>query len=156
MQSLNSRYANLRCLSASLDQGGMGGSFVAAQVVQAAPGSSVLDAAALGRLRDLDPTGDNQLMSRIMAAFDASLQRLLPQLAQAQETRDCNVIRHVAHTLKSSSASIGALHLSKLCAELEATARVGELDGLDSRINAMRAECKVVSVALQETFAARP
>ena len=156
MQSLNPRYANLRCLSASLDRDGMGGSSGAVQVAQAVPGSSVLDAAALGRLRDLDPTGTNQLMSRIMVAFEASLQRLLPQLAQAQETQDCNVIRHVAHTLKSSSASIGALHLSALCSELEATARVGEIDGLDSRINAMRAECKLVSVALKETFAAQP
>ena len=144
MPLLNFRFVPLRRMSASLDRGG------------APQTHSRLDAVALGRLRDLDPTGANQLMSRIMTAFDASLTRLLPQLAQAQETQDCNAIRHVAHTLKSSSASIGALHLSKLCAELEASARVGETDGLDARINAMRAECKLISSALKESFAASP
>ena len=149
MPFLNFRYSPLSCWSASLDLSSAGGGDVLR-----APG--VLDPAALSKLRDLDPTGANQLMPRIMKAFEASLQRLLPQLAQAQQTQDCDSIRHVAHTLKSSSASIGALHLSRLCAELEATLRTEEQVGLDPQIEALRAECKVISVALKESFAARP
>ncbi len=42
-----------------------------------------LDAAALAQLRELDPTGANRLLERVVQAFDASLARLLPQLQQA-------------------------------------------------------------------------
>ena len=144
---LNFQPFAVRCLSPERDRTVVGGSADSA--------SAVLDKVALDRLRDLDPSGANQLMSRVMSAFDASLLRLLPQLAQAQISQDCNAIRHVAHTLKSSSASIGALHLSRLCAELEAAARGGELDGMESRINTMRGECEVVALALKQTFAVR-
>jgi two-component system, sensor histidine kinase and response regulator len=123
---------------------------------QACAVAGVLDEAALGRLRDLDPTGANQLMSRVLTAFESSLARLLPQLLQAQGTNDCNAIRHVAHTLKSSSASIGALHLAKLCTELEAAARSGEQDGLDERINAMHGETQSVLLALRQALAVAP
>ena len=114
---------------------------------------ALLDATALDCLRALDPTGKNQLMSRVSIAFDTSLARLMPQLAQAQVTQDCTAIRHVAHTLKSSSASIGALHLSKLCCELEAAARACELEGLDAKANAVRAEAAMVSLALKQSLA---
>jgi two-component system, sensor histidine kinase and response regulator len=148
MHFLNHRQTQSRRLCAALDFESTGGS--------ASASVCVLDAAALGRLRDLDPTGENQLMSRVLTAFEASLARLMPQLAQAQGTQDCAVVRHVAHTLKSSSASVGALHLSKLCAELEAAARGAELDGMDARINAMRAETGVVLQALRQSLATLP
>src|SRR6185369_1456158 len=80
---------------------------------------SVLDASALERLRELDPKGENQLLSRVIKAFESSAARLLPQLQDAQRAGDHNGVRHVAHTLKSSSASIGAMKLSTLCAEIE-------------------------------------
>jgi two-component system, sensor histidine kinase and response regulator len=148
MHFLNHRHNPRRLCSAAFDSTSAGGNAVAS--------AAVLDAAALERLRALDPTGENQLMSRVLTAFDASLARLMPQLVQAQITQDCPVIRHVAHTLKSSSASIGALHLSKLCSELEAAARAVELEGLDARINAMRAETEVVLLALKQTLATQP
>ena len=43
---------------------------------------------------------------------------------------DLESVMRPAHSLKSSSASIGAMHLSKLCADLEAHLR-GSLPGLD-------------------------
>ena len=148
MHFLNHRHIQRCTLFASLDSASVGGS--------AASGLTVLDEGALNRLRELDPTGENQLMSRVLIAFEASLTRLMPQLVQAQGTQDCVVIRHVAHTLKSSSASVGALHLSKLCSELEAAARALDLHGMDARINAMRAETGAVLQALKQSLATQP
>ncbi len=145
MHFLNHRHALRRLRSPALESASTGGNGTAS--------AAVLDAVALERLRALDPTGENQLMSRVLTAFDASLTRLMPQLAQAQTTQDCPVMRHVAHTLKSSSASIGALHLSALCAELEVAARAVELEGLDSLIYAVRAEAEVVLIALKQNLA---
>lgn len=91
-----------------------------------APGLSaglvVLDPVALAKLRELDPDGQHGVVERVMAAFQGSLQRMLAQLA-AEAARgdgaDLVVVAGLAHTLKSSSASVGALELSRSCAEVE-------------------------------------
>jgi HPt (histidine-containing phosphotransfer) domain-containing protein len=109
-----------------------------------------LDAAALAGLRELDPHGLNRLLERVVRAFQGSLDRMVPQLVEAQARHDAAGVRHVAHTLKSSSASIGALRLSSLCAQLEASARGGSTDGLDAQIDALCAEVKAVRPALEQ------
>ena len=89
-----------------------------------------LDPQALARLAELDPKGDNQLVPRVLRAFVASSARLMPQLDAAGTGPDLVAIRYVVHTLKSSSASIGALGLSATCAEIEALLRGGQTAGL--------------------------
>jgi HPt (histidine-containing phosphotransfer) domain-containing protein len=113
-------------------------------------GVTVLDAAALASLRELDPKGANRLLERVVKAFETSLERLLPQLRDARDKGDPVGIRHVAHTLKSSSASIGALRLSQICAEVEASARLGELEGMAARVDALCAEVESVRPALEQ------
>jgi signal transduction histidine kinase/CheY-like chemotaxis protein/HPt (histidine-containing phosphotransfer) domain-containing protein len=109
----------------------------------------VLDAEALQRLRDLDPRGENQLLQRVIKAFESSASRLVPQVQGALHAGDHAGVRHVAHTLKSSSASIGAMKLSQLCADIEARIRTERLDQLESRVEAMCAEVQVVLQALK-------
>ena len=101
--------------------------------------AGVLDPEALARLRELDPNGENQLVQRVLKAFQTSAARLLPQLQTAREAGDRNTVRLVAHTLKSSSASIGAVRLSQLCAELEATIRNDDAADIEPGIVAMAA-----------------
>jgi PAS domain S-box-containing protein len=114
-------------------------------------GAAILDAQALQRLRDLDPTGQNQLMERVFKAFDTSVGRLLPQLEEAAQTADLQGVRHVTHTLKSSSASIGALKLSKLCADTEAQVRAGgPITDLPERVQTLRGEILRVQRRLQD------
>lgn len=86
--------------------------------------STVLDAAALARLTELDPTGASRLLERVLQAFQTSAARLRPQFDAARRADDRAAIRLVAHTLKSSSASIGALDLSQLCAQVETAIRL--------------------------------
>jgi HPt (histidine-containing phosphotransfer) domain-containing protein len=108
---------------------------------------SALDSAALARLAELDPQGTNRLIERVLQAFQASVTRLRPQLEAARASGDRAPIRLVAHTLKSSSASIGALQLSQLCARIEAAVRLGNCDHLEADLDSM-------SAALDETIAA--
>ncbi len=121
----------------------------AANAASGSPGESVLDAEALERLRELDPTGENRLMERVVDAFETSIGRLVPQLVEANRNHESAGIRHVAHTLKSSSASIGAMKLSKMCAELEALARAEQTDGVCARVDALLIELDVVRSALK-------
>lgn len=82
-----------------------------------------LDADSVQRLRELDPQGAHGLLQRVMETFVDSLVRHEHEVAEAMASGDRALLRHVAHTLKSSSASVGALDLSKACAELEALLR---------------------------------
>jgi CheY-like chemotaxis protein len=118
--------------------------------------ADVLDPESLRRLRELDPHGDNRLIERVAKAFENSVNRLLPQLDEAFKMNDSAAIMHVAHTLKSSSASIGALKLSQMCAEIETMIRRQTGEDLTSRIREIPLEAARVLEGLrhlQETQA---
>jgi HPt (histidine-containing phosphotransfer) domain-containing protein len=104
-----------------------------------------LDQAALDRLIELDPKGENRLIERVLQAYQTSVARLRPQLDQGRERDDRAAIRLVVHTLKSSSASIGANGLAALCAEIEAVIRLE--NGAD-----LRALLAALDVALDTTL----
>jgi histidine phosphotransfer protein HptB len=112
--------------------------------------AALLDPEAIRRLRELDPGGSNKLLERVVNAFSGSLDRLLPELARARTgtTPDLAVVRHISHTLKSSSASLGALTLSARCADIEAMARDGRVDGLSEQLDAMLQDIQQVRTAL--------
>jgi HPt (histidine-containing phosphotransfer) domain-containing protein len=117
--------------------------------LHATPAAAELDEAALMRLRELDPCGTNQVVARVLQAFANSLQRLLPQGEQAFAQHDHDALRHVVHTLKSSSASVCALALSQRCAEIENRLRAGLDADLAALWSGLRDEGRRVLVAVQ-------
>ena len=110
--------------------------------------ATLLDADALDRLRELDPTGKTRLMERVLRAFHSSASRLAQQFGDARSSGDMEGVRHVVHTLKSSSASIGALALARLCAEIEGSIRAGAFAALPERLDAMDRELAAVLQAV--------
>jgi histidine phosphotransfer protein HptB len=119
---------------------------------QSLPGDAwtqVLDAGALAKLHALDPLGQAGLVARVIATYAASLQRLVADFGAARAVGDATGLRHVAHTLKSSSASVGALALSALCAAVEQQVRDGAgADILAPQLEALEAEAVRVLAAL--------
>ena len=110
--------------------------------------TAVLDADALERLRELDPQGKSRLLERVLRAFESSASRLARQFREARAADDMQGIRHVVHTLKSSSASIGALVLARLCAEIETSIRAEAFAALPERLDAMDRELAAVLQAV--------
>jgi HPt (histidine-containing phosphotransfer) domain-containing protein len=104
--------------------------------------SGALDAASLERLRELDPGDRAGLVVRVVATYVASLERLLSQWTAARAAADLSSLRHVAHTLKSSSASVGALQLASICADVERRIRDGEIDGIELQLDALAGEAR--------------
>lgn len=143
MLSPSPRAHALAAPASSLAGGGVGGT----PGVPAAAKRGVLDADALARLTELDPSGENRLVDRVLQAFKTSVARLRPQLDAARRSGDRNAIRLVAHTLKSSSASIGALALSQLCAQIEAAIRLDATADLSAPLDAF-------DIALDDTLLA--
>jgi HPt (histidine-containing phosphotransfer) domain-containing protein len=114
--------------------------------------AGLLDPVALQELRNLDPTGAGRLMDRIVNAFEVAAARLLPQLQAAISTEDASAVRYAAHTLRSSSASIGAIRMSQLCAELEAAAARGWSEDMHEDIAALSHETMAVLNALKRSL----
>lgn len=113
-----------------------------------------LDEQALARLRELDPGGANRLLERVANTFLNSTQQLMPQLESVRTGRpDLASLRRVAHTLKSSSASIGALAMSRRCAEMELLAHSGQVEALPALLDALASDWAAVHAALTAILA---
>lgn len=107
-----------------------------------------LDPQALAVLSQLDPSGSGQLFLRVMTTYRKSLDRLVGQMAGAREPFDADSLRLAAHTLKSSSGSVGALALAQLCGSTEAALREGRFDELPHLLDAVLAEARRVDSAV--------
>lgn len=113
-------------------------------------GLEVLDPAALDRLRELDPGARNGLLQRVLRTYTQSLERMLVPWREARAAGDVNAMRVIAHTLKSSSASVGALALSALCADVEARLRDQRPAGIEAHLDALAMEAQRILAALSE------
>jgi HPt (histidine-containing phosphotransfer) domain-containing protein len=116
-------------------------------------GAPVLDAAAMAELRALDPDGKAQLVKRVLVTYQGSLTRLVGQMAQARSDNAWDQVSRVAHTLKSSSASIGALGLSAVCADIERLLRSGDSAGAAPLLDSFLVEVDGVEAAVRTTLA---
>ena len=147
MFTLLSKYLRPRAPAESTESTGPG----AAPALAPAPAAaSVLDPAALARLNELDPKGENHLLERVLKAFQTSAVRLRPQADAARSSGDHAGLRLVAHTLKSSSASIGAMHLSQVCAQMEASIRNAQSDDMQAQLDELDRSLDSVLLAIEQ------
>lgn len=115
-------------------------------------GPTSLDESALARLRELDPTGQAGIVARVLATFDASLQRLQSQFNAAVQSGDAEAMRQVAHTLRSSSASVGAMDLSVACRGVENAVREGRLPDLPAEAARLQQEFPRAVAAVRQAL----
>jgi HPt (histidine-containing phosphotransfer) domain-containing protein len=112
-----------------------------------------LDESALDRLRELDPDGRHGVLQRVLTAFETSLARTLGLLEGQRPGGDAKTVAALAHTLKSSSASVGALGLSAACAQVETRLRAGQTASLRDDVDLLlvqgRAALAVVEAMLR-------
>ena len=110
--------------------------------------AALLDPQALAVLSQLDPSGSGQLFLRVMSTYRKSLGRLVGQMQAAREPFDPDALRMAVHTLKSSSGSVGALGLARLCGLAEAALREGRFDTLPPVLDALLCESARVESAV--------
>ena len=114
------------------------------------PGDAVqLDADALDKLRALDPDGRHQLLPRVLQTYDSSARRLLAALAEAGARADWATAERMVHTLKSSSACIGALDFARRCGGLEHRLHVGDHAGIAGELASLDDDGARVLAAVQ-------
>lgn len=103
---------------------------VKSKTVEPAPKTTTMPALnplRLDQIRELDSTGGNVLLNKILQAFLESAASSMHQLEQAISNGDADSLSQSAHALKSSSGNIGAENLSALFKQLESAGRAGEL-----------------------------
>jgi HPt (histidine-containing phosphotransfer) domain-containing protein len=110
--------------------------------------SDPLDRAAFERLRYLQDEEHNYL-SELIATYLDSAPMLLDTLRTAIAGSDIPATQRAAHTLKGSSASLGAATLAAQCAELEMLARAGTLAGATEWLQKIEDEYARVKRALE-------
>jgi HPt (histidine-containing phosphotransfer) domain-containing protein len=87
-----------------------------------------LEGAAFDRLVET-AGGDTGFVGEMIDSYLATTPPLLQKLNQSVADGDAAGLRLAAHTLKSGSADMGAVTLSRLSAELEAMGKAGALEG---------------------------
>jgi two-component system sensor histidine kinase/response regulator len=92
----------------------------------ASPASS-LDQNALRQIRSLRQPGGPDLLKRIVDLYISNSRTLIDSLRAAIIRNDATGVLQAAHSLKSSSANVGATVLTQLCGTLETSARLGKL-----------------------------
>lgn len=79
-------------------------------------------------LRDLDETGSLGLAREVFASFLETADHGLAQVQSCVQANDAKALAQAAHTLKSSSANVGAQLLSACYRKLEKLGREGHMD----------------------------
>ena len=86
----------------------------------------VIDVSVLKALVGDDP----QVIDEFLREFRASAREAAQQMRTACQGREAGMVRLVAHTLKSSARSVGALALGEVCALMEQAAQAGDIDAI--------------------------
>mgnify|MGYP000899868575 CR=1 FL=1 len=87
------------------------------------PTSSPLARSALDQIRALQRPGAPDLLHKIIGLYLESSPQLLRQMREAVAAEDGEALRQAAHSLKSSSANLGATQLAAVCKQLEQRGR---------------------------------
>jgi signal transduction histidine kinase/DNA-binding response OmpR family regulator/HPt (histidine-containing phosphotransfer) domain-containing protein len=112
-----------------------------------APGAP-LDPNALDSLRALERQGAQGLVRKAIRFYLEDAPKLIETLREAVSLADSQALSNAAHSLKSSSANLGAVRLAKLSSDLEKAGRAGATEGAGTLLAETQAEYERVSVAL--------
>jgi two-component system, sensor histidine kinase and response regulator len=85
--------------------------------------AGVLDREALDQLGKLVLNSKPDLLARVINSYLVESPKLIQTLKQAADANDASGIARSAHSLRSSSAYVGARVLSRYCEDIEASAR---------------------------------
>lgn len=93
--------------------------------------------------------GDVDFLSELVDAYLDSSPGLFASMHQAVAAGEAPALQRAAHSLKSGSASFGALAFAAQCKEVEDMGRTGALDAAAERVAALEAAYADVMAALQ-------
>jgi PAS domain S-box-containing protein len=103
-------------------------------------------------LEELSRTLTPQRLASIISLYLAESPKLMERIQRAAGTADAAEIARSAHSLKSSSANVGAAVLSRYCEQLEASARRADTEEARRLLGKLESEHSCVHSALKAEF----
>ena len=104
-------------------------------------GASSIDCSVLDRIRMLESPGRQGLLEKVIALYLSESQKTFDNIRACVEAGDAEALRRAAHTLKSSSANVGATGVFDLCRKIEEQAAAGSLPSAgDLRLDRLEEE----------------
>lgn len=107
-----------------------------------------LDPLALDQLRPFKGHDGGSLLGNLIQVYLDHLPGRVEGLFKAQQDGDAHTVFKIAHTLKSTSASLGAYTLQGLCQRFEDAGRKEDLSGTESLLAVFETETSKVRAAL--------
>lgn len=107
-----------------------------------------LDEQIIASIRDVEKSGVDRLFERVVKSYFDETPRLLHAVKEAVASNEATPIRSAVHSLKSSSANVGAKALAMYCKEIEQTPDDALLAGQRTWINKLEEEYLTVKEAL--------
>jgi HPt (histidine-containing phosphotransfer) domain-containing protein len=112
-------------------------------------GDQVIDDAAFAQTLEM-VDGDLEFVGQLVDEYRVDGASRVADMRAALAAGVSEDLRRAAHTLKGSSASLGANALAAACREVETTARESRLAGLAPKVDAIAAGFDAVVAELEE------
>ncbi len=105
---------------------------------------------ALDKIRALQRPGSPNILDKIINLYLENSRDLMQSIIDSIERDDSASLQEAAHSLKSSSANLGAVKMAALCKELEYMGREGEACSAASLLDGIKTTGKLTQAALKE------
>ncbi len=112
--------------------------------------SPAIDPAAIRSLKALQMEGGPSILQRVVTAYIRVSDTLLPELDTALAAGDTDALAKASHSLKSSSANVGAARLSEQSRQLEMNSKSGTMEKAAQQVAALHSEYARVRDALEK------
>lgn len=110
--------------------------------------SRTIDQQVLEKIQNLQQAGAPDILSRVIHLYLETAPGLIETMSEASKNGDSIVLQNSAHSLKSSSANLGALTLSSICKELESMGREDRIQEVPPLIEVLQIESQKVEMEL--------
>ncbi len=110
----------------------------------------ILDPQVLNSLREFAGPKAQTVITKIVRQYFKDSPEKVQAIETAAAAQDAEALRKVAHSLRSSSANLGAITVAQLCKTVENIARSGTTVGTSEAIKQLKTEYARVEVALQQ------
>jgi two-component system, sensor histidine kinase and response regulator len=107
------------------------------------------DGARLAQMAAIKIPGKPDLREGLLKIYFANAEKARADIQQSWQTRDDETLYRLVHTLKSSSANMGLLHLSKLAADIETSVRDKNFDDMAEKISQLSTEQDIANQILR-------
>ncbi len=119
------------------------------------PDTPVIDPEAIANLRSLNPGDNDEFLGEIVNIFLADTPLRITELEQSLTVSDVPKFARAAHSIKGSSANLGAMALRAVAEKLEHQSRKEGLGGVVPLIGDLKAQFDLARAELEKLLAAK-